>query len=331
MRKPFFIKRLRAWYVWSDGKQIRLGPDKQAAFQHYCELIAQPSEINRDAPVVALCDEFLDWCQQHRSARTYEWYRGNLQSFCAFIGRGVTIAQLQPYHVSNWLARHHKGRSPNTIRGGIRAVQRACNWAVRQGYLLRSPVAHMEKPAQVSREIVITDEQWAEITKDADAAWLDFLTILYETGCRPHEARIVESRHVDLLNRRWVFPVSESKGKRLPRVVYLNDVAFEIVKRRCQQHPAGPIFRNSRGIPWTRNAIRCRFRKHKSLASGLCATAIRHTWTTNAIRRGVDPVTAAILLGHSDPATLSRHYQHLSVDKNFLLAAATRATTPHDR
>ena len=52
----------------------------------------------------------------------------------------------------------------------------------------------------------------------------------------------------------------------------------------------------------------------------------RHSWATRALQRGVDPITVAILMGHSDPSTLARVYQHLAHDPEFLRTAIKRAT-----
>ena len=37
--------------------------------------------------------------------------------------------------------------------------------------------------------------------------------------------------------------------------------------------------------------------------------ALRHSWATNALQRGVDALTVAILMGHKDPSQLGRVYQ----------------------
>jgi integrase len=54
--------------------------------------------------------------------------------------------------------------------------------------------------------------------------------------------------------------------------------------------------------------------------------ALRHSWATNALKSGVDALTVAILMGHKDPSTLARTYQHLSHNPEHLLAEARRAT-----
>jgi integrase len=47
--------------------------------------------------------------------------------------------------------------------------------------------------------------------------------------------------------------------------------------------------------------------------------ALRHSWATNALQSGLDALTVAVLMGHSDPSTLSRVYQHLSHNPEHLL------------
>ena len=85
--KPFFRKSRQLWYVQIDGRQINLGPDRDAAFTQYRDLMATPKllapAIRNSAGelVVVLCDRFLDWVQLHRSAGTYQWYWWRLQSF----------------------------------------------------------------------------------------------------------------------------------------------------------------------------------------------------------------------------------------------------------
>ncbi len=61
------------------------------------------------------------------------------------------------------------------------------------------------------------------------------------------------------------------------------------------------------------------------LATRYSLYALRHSWATNALKRGVDPLTVAILMGHKDPSTLARVYQHLSLSPEHLLAQTKKA------
>lgn len=53
--------------------------------------------------------------------------------------------------------------------------------------------------------------------------------------------------------------------------------------------------------------------------------ALRHAWATRALQSGLDGLTVAILMGHSDPSTLAKVYQHLAHQPEHLLAQARKA------
>jgi len=60
------------------------------------------------------------------------------------------------------------------------------------------------------------------------------------------------------------------------------------------------------------------------LASRYSLYALRHSWATNALHT-VDSLTVAVLMGHKDPSTLARTYQHLSHNPEHLLQQARLA------
>ncbi|MCA9073984.1 MAG: tyrosine-type recombinase/integrase [Planctomycetaceae bacterium] len=67
------------------------------------------------------------------------------------------------------------------------------------------------------------------------------------------------------------------------------------------------------------------FQEAKKLVPRYSLYALRHSWATNALKRGVDSMTVAILMGHEDPSMLARVYQHLSQDPQHLLNQARKA------
>ncbi len=62
-----------------------------------------------------------------------------------------------------------------------------------------------------------------------------------------------------------------------------------------------------------------------SLAEKCSLYTLRHSWATHALERGLDALTVALLLGHRDPSTLAKVYQHLSHSPDYLLEQARRA------
>lgn len=125
---------------------------------------------------------------------------------------------------------------------------------------------------------------------------------------------------------RVVMPRSESKGKRSARVIYLTDEAAAIVGPLCESRPSGPIFLNSGGRPWTKDSINCMFtRLERRMGRRFHLGAFRKGWATEALKNGVDVLTAAHLMGHSNANMLAKHYAKMQADPAFMAGAARRA------
>jgi integrase len=185
----------------------------------------------------------------------------------------------------------------------------------------------MEKPPPGKRENVIdypTYQRMRDLT--ATQEFRDLIDVSWETGCRPQEIWSVEKRHLDITDKRWVFPVKEAKGRRKIRIVYLTDLALAICQRLALRHPTGALFRNSEGLPWTRFAVSLVFgRMKKHLGKKYALVDFRHSFTTRSLKRGVDPVTLSFLLGHADTSMLAKTYAHLDQDAAHLRDALGKA------
>jgi integrase/recombinase XerD len=333
--KPFFRAPRGRWYVEIDGKQFNLGPDKTAAFKTYHGLMQQREQAPAAAPplsnnplVVVIVDEFLDWCQKHRAPDTYIWYKDRLESFCKTIDATITAGQLRPHHVQKWVDNYPVSLKSGSCRNLIQSVKRAMRWAAEQGYIDHSPIAHMKKPGCGRKEQVVTPEQFnALLARYDDQEFRDLLITTWETGCRPQESLRVEARHVDVPGSRWVFPASESKGKKVPRVVYLTPKALDISRRLMEKHATGPFFRNTQGKPWTPGMTNCRFQTvRRKTGVKYSLYALRHSFATHALMKGVDCIIVSTLMGHSDPSTLAKVYQHVSQNQAFLHDQLRKAT-----
>ncbi len=133
------------------------------------------------------------------------------------------------------------------------------------------------------------------------------------------------TRHIDFVNSVIVFTPSESKGKRHERVIFPPIDALAICQRLAAVHRLGPIFRNTKGRPWTKDSINCRFqRMKKKLNRPCCAYAIRHSFATEGLKSGMDSLTLAQLMGHADTSMLAKHYAHLSRNPEYLREQANR-------
>jgi integrase len=330
--EPFWREQTRCFYVQLGKKQVRLSPDEGEAWRLYHELMSRPPELADARPagtpqlVVEVIDAYLDWTRKNREPLTYDWYRERLQLFADSIPEDLTVAGLKPYHVTREMDRH--SWTNNGKHNFARAVQRAFNWAEKQGLVDRSPVRHVEKPAMEARELAISPAVYAEVMNAVtEPRFRELIELAWETGARPEELRKMEARFFDAESHRVVFPVKESKGKKTRRVIYLGtDRAREIIARLAKANPDGPMLRNSEGNPWRADSINCAFeRLRKKIGRKLHLGAFRKGFTTEALKNGVDTLTTAHLLGHVNGVMVSRIYGRVQQDPQFMAEAARRA------
>ncbi len=326
------------YYANIDGQQIQLGTKKGAAEKKLKERLNGRARLTGPNPPVAeLIDKFLAWSAKNNEPGTYAWYSLHLGHFKAFLPGGLRLAQLKRFHLTNWLGEQYPGTSANYRNGAGRCAKRAIQWCENEQLIeIRSPLAKTKLPEPERRELTIDANEWAALLKLLDNRrghnyddFRDFLTVIWETGCRPFEARIVEAKHFDRTNRCWRFPTKLSKGKKRQRIVYLTDAAFAITQRRALKYPDGPIFRQQSGEAWDKNAIRCKFRRLKAKLAlpELCCYTLRHSFATRMLQAGVDSHIVAKLMGHTSTRMLEQRYSHIDSKPGFLLGMLNRANT----
>lgn len=357
--EPFYRKQNQAWYVQVGKKQRFLERDEnyvkgksppESVKQKYRDLMAGRQDVVGDGTglqVIELLRRFLEWTKKNKEGSTHTFYKRHVLSFAADVGDSLTVQKLKPFHVTKWMdecypkKKDGKGAGDNYRRSAIRSIQRAFNWAKEEGYIEANVLAGYKKPAYTPRDAILTQEQWDQLAtalenrKGSGPAFLDFITLMRQTGCRPQEARRAEARHFDAKNRCLVFERKESKGHGGSttverRVVPLSDTAFALCQRLALKNPTGPLLRNSHGTAWKSYAIKEWFkridgtgkkegsRSKQRIPFRTSAYVIRHTWATEALERGVDAVTVATIMGHKDVTMLMKVYQHLKKKQEFL-------------
>lgn len=323
--KPWF-RAGRGWFLQVSGRQIKLADDKTEAFERYHRIMA--GENSGDESVGSIIDSFLEWCSRCRKPRTFDWYKDRCQSFWTFMKEKnrahLGAAELKPFHVDEWIAAHPTW-NPGMIRGAMIAIQRAMNWAVKQGRIAASPIAKMEKPAAGRRDNIITPEMFETILGHVkDRAFTDLLVAAWQTGCRPQEIVRVEARHFDGESA-WIFPKEESKGKKRARVIHLTPEVKAMTLRLVAERPTGTLFRNRRGKAWHPWAVNCRFcRLAEKVGRKFALADFRHSFVTRLLKAKIDPITIGALCGHVDLTMIAKTYQHVSEDAVHLKNALTK-------
>jgi integrase len=262
--KPFYKQSHKAWYVERNGKQVRLiQGDKAAteadAWQEYYRLMAGEIPTTSKTTVAEIVHQFLAWVEINRAPATHEWYVKYLakspktakvrRTFLDYIGERKLVSDLKPVNVNRWLDDRWQDASDNYKNCACRAVATCFNWATDLQILEKNPVKGFKRPAPQPRDCYLTPNQWKQLigSVKGDDPFADLLWFLHQTGARPQEARILTAKHFDKAGRRLVLERNNSKGKKVRRVIRLNERAFAIVKRLALKHPEGALCRQALG------------------------------------------------------------------------------------
>jgi integrase len=287
----------------------------------------RPDQVTGQVTVESICTSFLSFSKRHHGNDCFTNYKHFIDRFVAAHG-SILAAELKPFHVTKWL-----DDNP-TWKGGRRhaviAVKRAFSWADEEGLFGPSPVRKLKVPRVKKRKRVLGHDELQEILSAIrDLAFRQFMQALLETGCRPSEVARVTAAEVRLELGLWVFDEHKTEEKtQRARVIYLTPAIVELTRKLMQLHPAGPLFRGCRGQGFTRNAIRCRFKRMRAKLPHLkhfVSYNIRHTYATNALVNGVDVAHVAELLGHVDPSMVLSTYGHLAEKTAHMREVAKKA------
>jgi integrase len=332
-RKPWFRKSTDSWYVEIDGKQRLLAKGKgskaeaEAAFYRIMAAGGMIPANDNGLNVATLCDLFLDFSQRHNKPETYKWHKHFLTLFCQQCGR-LVCAAIKPFHLTQWLDSHKNWTGARRSAQAI--VKRAFAWGKSQGLITADPIAHIRNPPITRRERVISaDERTQILGAIKDKAFKKFLTALLDTGCRPSEVASVTAANVNVELGVWVLKqhkTAKKTGK--PRIIYLSPDMLDLTKKQMAKHPTGPLFPNTRGKPFSRNAWRCRFRRLRERFAnlqGVVCYSTRSTFATSALENGVGLAHVAELLGHTGTAMIMQHYSMIAANVTKMREAAAKA------
>lgn len=280
--------------------------------------------------VRTLVDSFLAWIETRNRPRTVAYYRSFLERFAAAVG-DLPVAELRRHHLLSWGRTWHE----------LQSVQRLFNWAhVEMELIDRNPFATIKRPRPGRRRRVLDRKEVIRILRGGERNFRGFLLAMIETIARPQEVRSFRwsqlrwdrgtltheqalregEAHFEL----WEYKARDRRADpHEPRRVFISRRLGRFLCRLALRAPAGVdfIFLNSRGEPWTANAVRLRVRRLRSScgldADGrgekVVAYSLRHTSATNASAAGVPDRVLAEMMGHTTTRTTAR-YQHIGVE-----------------
>lgn len=237
---------------------------------------------------------------------------------------GIALDCAIPFTLAQWVQHHPEWESDWTRARVVRTIQRPFNWAHKLGAIPRNPFAGFAV-SPGSRGRPMTDEEFHRAVRWARTPFRRLLTFLRLTGCRPCEARALEWEQIDTAAGVAVLrqhKTARSRRDRAPRVIVLTDAVYDLLIEVLEGGGAGtgPVFLNSRGLPWTKNAVAFqmqRLRTRAKLPKDCKLYGLRHRFGTRCAEAGVDLKAISELLGHTT-TRMSEHYIHVAGKAEYL-------------
>lgn len=282
----------------------------------------------------SLIEEFLAFMQSERAAaeNTISNYRGDLKRFSEFCNRHprkptlMTADRgiLQDYHKRL----KEQGRASTTISRRFACLRSFFGYLETEGLIRENPVEKVAILKKITRQIsrppsnkeierllkALAKPSTPEALRD-----LAIIELLLATGVRPQELVALDTEMVNLDPRAPVIQIWHRREEReisLPSWVvpdlkiYLEAVRPELI--RSQEEKA--LFLNRRGERLTRQGVWFIIRgyaKPAGLEGKLTPRALRYSFATQQIARGVSTKKLQELLGHTDLWTTARFKEKL--------------------
>lgn len=202
-----------------------------------------------------------------------------------------------------------EGISDSTINRRLSALSKMLTFAHERGYIKRKPKIERKKEPQGRIRYLTEQEEktMLDYFKHIHQPLMhDLVAVGLDTGMRLGEIQRLKARDLS----EGLVSIWKAKNNK-PRSIPLTDRAREILEKRAFMFPEGTLFED-----WTHSRIRHYWdtaRRHMGLMRDpqFVPHAMRHTFCSRLVQRGVDILTVCKLAGHSS-VNVTMRYAHLA-------------------
>ncbi|MFG0261877.1 MAG: tyrosine-type recombinase/integrase [Novipirellula sp. JB048] len=347
MRKPFYRKQTKSWYVKDDqGRFILLGKTKTDAYRQWKAMLACGDASPDRITLVTLCDEFLAEHENLMSADRWDDFQRVSQSLCDALGAAILASKVTTGKVTSWMQAEKPGRlrkdgttgkpitwSATRQRDAGSLIRQVYRWGVETGRVARNPLAGLRLPSPNIRSGVIDPELHSKLVEDCLRSTRSRSFAIYliasHCGARPQQIREITADHCSPDFRFAEFvehKTSRHTGK--PLRVYFSPCLQTLLRILASKRPKGRLFLNDSGNKWTKDSASRRFRRLREKLGIERSTVLylyRHTLATDALLSGQSEAVTAALLGHKSSEMVRRIYNQINHHDDELSAAAAKA------
>lgn len=221
------------------------------------------------------------------------------------------VADCAPYHLSDWIEADPRWKSTATRKAVADQINACFNWASRQRRIGDNPFREIKYPDSEPR-CCMPDDLLEQFERLGNKQFERAIRFLRYTGCRVGELRQATWDQMDLERGLWTIQRHKTRKKtRKPKMVALVPEAVTLLREIRSINKSDYVFLNTRGKPWSRNAMGrhlIRLKRLHGLNSAATLHGIRHQVGTIAIQNGAPLKMVSLQLGHANVATTERYY-----------------------
>lgn len=256
----------------------------------------------------------------------------------------LPVAEVRPYHLSDFVEAQATWASDSTRRAKANQVRAAFEWAAEGGRIDRNPFRSVRYP-EAERRPDMPDDVLERMASAANKPFERIVRFLRLTACRLSEACNATWDQFDLDRGVWRIEKHKSR-KKTGRVKYvalvpeacdlLRVVAGAGADGRLPVAPAAPlacavpakatpVFVNNRGTAynrWTLSQQLRRLKRRCGVATAATLHGIRHRFGTAAIAAGAPLKLVSQQMGHASSVVTEAYYCDLSNEIDAIRDAA---------
>lgn len=278
---------------------------------------------------ITVKDWLETWLAEYTSSLTdgtIRSYRNAIETHAIPAMGRITLTQLQPQQYQQFVnGLKKKGLSSKTIKNVTGAIHKALQQAVKNGMIARNPADEPDIPRVESKEKhPLEGEQISTFLSAIKGNRFEqlFFVDLY-TGMRIGEIiglrwKDIDFKACEIRIVQQIRPdgsIDEPKHHKKRTIVVAPSVIAVLKQLRREQKvhdPNGLVFCYEDGRSLPHSTVQHNFKRiAKSIGLPDCSIHdLRHTFATECIRKGIDPKTVSVMMGHADAKITLNVYTH---------------------
>ncbi len=279
--------------------------------------------LKQDGAYQKLLIDFENYCKTNLAPNTRKRYKSIIDNFNHFLKSTYPYLEKLSQFTSKVFEdfkqfRKEEGAENRTVNHELIVVRMMFRLAVQWGYMNKNPTDGVSKLRIVNTIAprFLSEEECKKLLEEADDWLRPIFCAFLNTGMRKSELENLEWNDVDFSRRKIKIVAKDDwSPKTNEREIPINEGLLEVLKKQKEKSNGSKyVFPDDEGGKIYKNRLRKRLMtltKRLGFGDVTQIHALRHTFASHLVMKGVDLATVKQLMGHSDIVT-TMIYSHLT-------------------